>query len=74
MKNKYKTCFKIGHKGYNYEIRKSKSEYIFMYCRKSVADFERKAKRIKDKSFMGITKTMLKMFLGIENYDGRRLL
>tara|TARA_Y100001963_G_scaffold138010_1_gene202308 strand:+ start:137 stop:274 length:138 start_codon:yes stop_codon:yes gene_type:complete len=44
-----------------------------MYCKKSIADFERKAKRIKNKSFVALIKTMLKMFLGIENYNGRKI-
>ena len=73
MKSRYKTFFKFGYKECNFEIRKNKSEYIFMYCKKSIADFERKAKRIKNKSFIALTKTMLKMFLRIENYNGRKL-
>jgi len=74
MKSRYKTFFKFGYGECNFEIRKSKSEYIFMYCKKSVTDFERKAKRIKNKSLISLAKTMLMMFLRIENYNGRRVL
>ena len=73
MKNKYKTLFKYRYKGYNVKIKKNNSEYIFMYCKKSIIDFDRKAKRIKHRSFLSLIKTALRMYLGIQNYSGRRL-
>ena len=73
MKSKYKTFFKFRYKGYNIEIRKNKSEYIFMSCKKSVIDFDRKAKRIKHRSFLSLIKTVLRMYLRIQNYSGRKL-
>ena len=63
MKSKYKTYFKKNFKEYNIEMRRSKSEYIFMYCKKTTNDFDRKAKRIKSRSILRLIKTMI----GIKN-------
>ena len=47
MKSKYRTYFKTKrHPKYNIEIRANKENYIFMYCKKSIKDFDKKAKRI----------------------------
>ena len=47
MKSKYRRYFKTSwHPKYNVEIRCNKVNYVFMYCKKSVKDFDKKAKRI----------------------------
>ena len=47
MKSKYKRYFKTNrHPKYNIEIRYNKKNYVFMYCKKTVKDFDKKAKRI----------------------------
>jgi len=47
MKSKYRRYFKTSrHPKYNIEIRCNKENYVFMYCKKTVKDFDKKAKRI----------------------------
>ena len=47
MKSKYRRYFKTSrHPKYNVEIRCNKENYVFMYCKKTVKDFDKKAKRI----------------------------
>ena len=47
MKSKYRRYFKINrHPKYNIEIRCNKENYVFMYCKKTVKDIDKKAKRI----------------------------
>ena len=66
MKSKYKTYFKRSSMGYNIELRISKSEYVFMYCKKTIKDFDRKAKRIRSESLFDIIKISLKLFCKIK--------
>ena len=63
MNFKYKTCFKTNYKGYKIELRKNKSQYVFMYGKKTHKDFDRKAKRVKDKSLLKIIKTATSMYM-----------
>ena len=57
MKSKYRRYFKTSrHKKYNIEIRINNSGYIFMYCNKTVKDFDKKAKRIYARTFLSLTK------------------
>jgi len=57
MKTKYRTYFKWKfHPKYNIEIRCTKENYVFMYCNKSVKDFDRKAKRIYSKTIRNLIK------------------
>ncbi|MBI45685.1 MAG: hypothetical protein CMG66_05945 [Candidatus Marinimicrobia bacterium] len=46
MKSKYEKLFKarIGDK--KIEIRKNKQEYILMYCKSTIKNFNKKAKRV----------------------------
>ena len=47
MKSKYRRYFRTSrHPKYNIEVRCNKENYVFMYCKKTVKDFDKKAKRI----------------------------
>ena len=47
MKSKYRRYFRTSrHPKYNIEVRCNKEKYVFMYCKKTVKDFDKKAKRI----------------------------
>jgi len=63
MKSKYKTYFKKSFKEYNIEMRRSRSEYVFMYCKKTINDFDKKAKRIKNRSLLRLIKTIGRLYL-----------
>tara|TARA_B100002052_G_C15876075_1_gene597047 strand:- start:2279 stop:2524 length:246 start_codon:yes stop_codon:yes gene_type:complete len=62
MKSKYQKLFKkeIGNK--KIEIRKNRKEYILMYCKTSVKDFNKKAKLIKDSNVETIISYCKKLF------------
>ena len=62
MKSKYKSVFKthIGNKVI--EIRKNQQEYILMYCKSSIKNFNKKAKRIKEGSIRNIIKHCSDLF------------
>ena len=62
MKSKYKSVFKthIGNKVI--EIRKNQQEYILMYCKSSIKNFNKKAKRIKDNSIETILNNCKTLF------------
>ncbi len=48
MKSKYTILFQEQFNDTVIQIRKNNKEYILMYCKNSVKDFDRKAKRIRD--------------------------
>ena len=62
MKSKYIRLFKteIGNK--KIEIRKNLKEYILMYCKTSVKNFNKKAKLIKDGNIEMIIKYCKDLF------------
>ena len=62
MKSKYESLFKtqIGNK--IVEIRKNQEEYILMYCKPTIKNFNKKAKRIKDSSIETILKYCRDLF------------
>ena len=62
MKSKYEELFKtqIGDK--KIQIRKNHSEYILMYCKTTVKDFNRKAKIIRDSNIETIIECCKELF------------
>ena len=57
MKSKYRKYFSTNrHSKYNIEIRCNKENYVFMYCKKTVKDFDKKAKRIYRRKFIDLIK------------------
>lgn len=62
MKSKYLRLFKteIGNK--KIQIRKNRKEYILMYCKTTVKDFNKKAKLIKDANVETIIAACKKLF------------
>ena len=62
MKSKYLRLFKteIGNK--KIQIRKNRKEYILMYCKTTVKDFNKKAKLIKDANVETIIECCKKLF------------
>ena len=57
MKSKYKKYFKWNmHHKYNFEIRYNNEKYVFMYCKKTVKDFDKKAKRIYSHKLIDLIK------------------
>ena len=62
MKNKYERLYKaqIGDK--KIQIRKNHKEYILMYCKTTVKDFNKKAKLIKDSNIETIIECCKELF------------
>ena len=62
MKSTYLRIFKaqIGDK--NIQIRKNRKEYILMYCKTTVKDFNRKAKIIRDSNIETIIECCKELF------------
>ena len=62
MKSKYERLYKaqIGDK--KIQIRKNRKEYILMYCKTTVKDFSRKAKRINDSNVETIIRYCRELF------------
>ena len=62
MKSKYIRLFKteIGNK--RIQIRKNRKEYILMYCKTTVKDFNRKAKIIRDSNIEEIIECCKELF------------
>ena len=57
MKSKYRRYFRTSrHPKYNIEVRCNKENYVFMYCKKTVKDFDKKAKRIYSRKFINLIK------------------
>ena len=57
MKSKYRRYFKTTrHPKYNCEIRINNSDYIFMYCKKTIKDFDKKAQRIYARTLLSLIK------------------
>ena len=56
MKSKYESIYKTYKDDKVIEIRKNQQEYILMYCKSSIKNFNKKAKRIKDVSIKNIIK------------------
>ena len=48
MKSKYTILFQQNQNNTEIQIRKNNKEYILMYCKNTVNDFDKKAIRIKD--------------------------
>ena len=70
MKSKYRRYFKTSrHKKYNIEIRVNNTGYIFMYCRKTVKDFDKKAKRIYARTFSSLIKPVYNAIFKKEHYE-----
>ena len=62
MKSKYVRLIKTQIGNIIIEIRKNRKEYILMYCKTSVKDFNKKAKLIKDSNVETIISYCKKLF------------
>ncbi len=62
MKSKYVRLFKTEVGDKKIQIRKNRKEYILMYCKSSVKDFNKKAKLIKDSNVETIISYCKKLF------------
>ena len=62
MKSKYERLYEtqIGNK--KIQIRKNSKEYILMYCKTTVKDFNKKAKLIKDSNIETIIECCKELF------------
>ena len=62
MKSKYERLYEtqIGNK--KIQIRKNSKEYILMYCKTTVKDFNRKAKIIRDSNIEEIIECCKELF------------
>ena len=62
MKSKYRELFKAQIGNNKIQIKKNHKEYILMYCKNTVKDFDKKAKRIKDINVESIIKYCKELF------------
>ena len=62
MKNKYERLYKAEIGNNKIQIRKNRKEYILMYCKTTVKDFNKKAKLIKDSNIETIIECCKELF------------